>query len=197
MVPHVKFEFHSNRGIRIGTHTYIASDLTPTDFDLRHGWTILALWRTKSLGGGSQKSSQPVKCFPDFFVNILRYHFETWYIYLVGSATHRVKSFITIGLLWPRLQAKMGHVFFFIYGLNKYTELSDLVHTYIASVLNCTDFCHGWAIFGPLVAISTQKGDPSRAPCHRNIFWAFYSTCFDIWTWNLVYTSGTWYDTQF
>ena len=35
---------------------------------------------------------------------------------------------------------------------------------YIVSVLNRTAFRHGWAIFGPLVATNTWKGDLSRAP---------------------------------
>ena len=47
------------RTIRFCTHTYIVSYIC----------------------------SQPAKSFPDFFVHVLRYRFETWYIHLVGIAT--------------------------------------------------------------------------------------------------------------
>ena len=29
--------------------------------------------------------------FRGFFLHVLRYHFETWYIYLVGSVTRQVR----------------------------------------------------------------------------------------------------------
>ena len=53
-------------------------------------------------------------------------------------------------------------------------------HTYIASVLNCTDLRHGWAIFGPLVTKNTQEGDLSRTRRHRKVFWAFFHMFWDM-----------------
>ena len=49
--------------------------------------------------------------------------------------------------------------FICIHGLKNYIEASDLVHTQIVSVLTPTDFCHAWAIFGPLVDKNTEKGE--------------------------------------
>ena len=69
-------------------------------------------------------------------------------------------------------------------------------HTYIASVLNCTAFHHGWAIFGPLVATNTWKGLSQQSSPPPESFLSFFSTYFEIQTWNLVYTSGRWHDTS-
>ena len=32
-----------------------------------------------------------LRSFPGFFLHVLRYHFETWYIHLVGSVTRQVR----------------------------------------------------------------------------------------------------------
>ena len=133
MVSHVKFEFHSNRdtltyftaknrsksfflhsspkklyrGLRFGTHTYVVSVLTTTDF--RHGWAIFGpLVDKKHSEGGVSRAPSQRKVFWTFFHHDLRYQFETWYIHLVGSATHQVKIFITVGSPWPTLQLRMG-----------------------------------------------------------------------------------------
>ena len=53
-------------------------------------------------------------------------------------------------------------------------------HTYIASVLNYTNFRHSCAILCPLVATNTQKGDLNRTPCHRIVFWVFSHMFWDM-----------------
>ena len=131
------------------------------------------------------------------FVHVLRYQFETWYIHLVGSATHRGRVSSQSGHSELLCSQKWVNVIFLHLWLEQlYRAFRFGTPSYIASVLNCTDFCHGWAIFGPLVATNTQKGDLSRAPHHRNVFFSFFSACFEIWTWNLVYTSGRWHNTS-
>ena len=131
-MSHVKFEFHSNRdtltyftaknrsviflhsrpqklyrGLRFSTHTYLVSVLTTTDF--RHGWAIFGpLADKKHSEGGVSRAPSQRKVFWTFFQHALRYQFETWYIHLVGSATHQVKIFITVGSPWSTLQPRMG-----------------------------------------------------------------------------------------
>ena len=90
---------------------------------------------------------------------------------------------VTLILIYSQKRVKV--IFLHSWPQQSYRALRFGTHTYIASVLNCTDFCHCWTIFGPLVATNTQKGDLTRAPWR---FLSFFSTCFDIWTWNLVYT---------
>ena len=99
------------RGLRFGTHTYIVSVLTTTDF--RHGWAIFGpLADKKHSEGGVSRAPSQRKVFWTFFQHALRYQFETWYIHLVGSATHQVKIFITVGSPWPTLQPRMVNVIF-------------------------------------------------------------------------------------
>ena len=44
----------------------------------------------KHLKGGVTRAPSQRKVFQTFFVHVVRYQFETWYIHLVGSATHQV-----------------------------------------------------------------------------------------------------------
>ena len=70
--------------------------LTTTDF--RHGWAIFGpLADKKQSEGGVSRAPSQRKVFWTFFQHALRYQFETWYIHIVGSATHQVKIFITVG----------------------------------------------------------------------------------------------------
>ena len=151
-MSHVKFEFHSNRdtltyftaknrsksfflhswpkklyrGLRFGTHTYIVSVLTTNDF--RHGWAII--WPS-----GGQKHSEGVvsrapsqrKVFWTFYQHALRYQFETWYIHLVGSATHQVKVSSQSGHRDLLYSQEWVNIIFFIYGIKNYIKPSDLV----------------------------------------------------------------------
>ena len=55
--------------------------------------------------------------------------------------------------------------FFCIHGFKKlYRGLRFGIHTQIVSVLTPIDFCHAWAIFGPLVDKNTQKGELVELP---------------------------------
>ena len=56
--------------------------------------------------------------------------------------------------------------FICIHGFKNYIEASYLVHTQIVSVLTPIDFCHAWAIFGPLVDKNTQKGELIELPAN-------------------------------
>ena len=73
------------------------------------------------------------RSFSGFFLHVLRYRFETWYIHC--RRRHRSSSsFITIGTLWPTLQQKIGQSHFFcIHGLKKYIELSQILYTHLYS----------------------------------------------------------------
>ena len=72
------------------------SVLTTTAFC--HGWAIFCpLADKKHSEGGVDRAPSQRKVFWTFFQHALRYQFETWYIHLVGSATHQVKIFITVG----------------------------------------------------------------------------------------------------
>ena len=152
-MSHVKFEFHSNRdtltyftaknrsksffcihglknyiyrGLRFGRHTYIVSVLTTTDF--RHGWAIFGPLADKNTPEGvvSRAPSQR-KVFWTFNQHALRYQFETWYIHLVGSATHQVRVSSQSGHLDLLYSQEWVNVIFFIYGIKNYIEPSDLV----------------------------------------------------------------------
>ena len=60
-------------------------------------------------------------------------------------------NFITIRLLWPTLKPKMGKscFFFHLWPQPLCRAFRFGTHTYIASVLNCINFRHGWDIFYP------------------------------------------------
>ena len=141
------------------------SALTSTDF--RHG--PLADKNTRKRELACKKFSGL------FFVHVLIYQFETWYIHFGGSTTHRVKVSSQSGhsdLIYSQKCIKV--IFIHKWPQQLYRAFRFGAHTFIASVLNCTAFPHGWAIFGPLLATNTQKGDLSRAPHHPKVFWAFF-----------------------
>ena len=86
-------------------------------------------------------------------------------------------------------------LFVCIHGLsNLYRGPRYGTHTEIVSALTPTDFRHAWAIFGPLVDKNTGKGELMELPASKK-FYSLFSTCFEIWIWNLVYTSSRWHDT--
>ena len=80
--------------------------------------------------------------------------------------------------------------FICIHGLKNHIEASDLVHSYIVSVLYPTDFRHGWAIFGPLAAKNTWKGVLLELPASEKFFRTFLVHVvryqFEIWHIHLV-----------
>ena len=128
--------------------------------------------------------------FRAFFLHVSRYHYETWYIHLVGSVTHQHQVQVSFqsghfDLLYSQKQVKV--IFLHLWPQKLYRGLRFGKHTNIVSVLISTDFRHGWAIFGPLADKNTRKGeliDPAKS------YLVFFSTCFQISVWNLVYTSS-------
>ena len=85
--------------------------------------------------------------------------------------------------------------FICIHGLKNHIEASDLLHTYIVSVLNPTDFRHGWAICSPLADKNTWKGMFLELPASEK-FSGFFCTCCEISVWNLASTSSGWCHTS-
>ena len=105
---------------------------------------------------------------------------------------------------WPTLQPKIGQSHLSAYmPLKIYRGLRFGTHTQIMSVLTPTDFCHAWAIFGPLVDKNTRKGDLVELPASDTWGLSFirirslhaseelserFSKCFAVSTWRLDYT---------
>ena len=97
--------------------------------------------------------------FRAFFLHVLRYQFETWYIHAVGGVTRQVRVSFQSGhfdLLYSQKLVKVIYLHSWPY--KSYRGLRFGTHTYIVSVLILTDFCQGWAIFGPLRVKNTWKG---------------------------------------
>ena len=155
------------RALRFCTHTYIMSVLNPSDF--LHHWAIFGSVADKSNRKGELSRAPCLqKVFRTFFVHVLRYQFETWYVHLIGSATHRVGVSSQSGhsvLLYRQKCVKL--ICLHLCPKKIYRGYRFNTHTYIASVLTRTDFHHGWALFGPLVATNTRRRDLSKAPHHR------------------------------
>ena len=90
------------RGLRFGTHTQIVSVLTPIDFC--HAWAIFGPLVDKTLERRvSRASSQwhmrfefhqnqvsASEEFLDFFLNVVPYQLESWFIHWVGCTTYWV-----------------------------------------------------------------------------------------------------------
>ena len=182
MVLHVKCKFHSNRdtltyftaknrsksficinglksyrGLRFGTHTFIVSVLIPTDF--LHCWAIFGPLADKNTWTGCYWSSQPAKKFSGhlwymFEISVWNLtHTSRWWCHTSSS------SFIPTWTLWPTVQSKISQSNLSAYmALKIYRGLRFGTHTQIVSVLTPTDFCHAWAIVGPLVDKNTRKG---------------------------------------
>ena len=85
--------------------------------------------------------------------------------------------------------------YFCIHGLKNYIEAWDMVHTYIYIYIysECLDLYWFSSWLGNCWPSGGQKhpeGGVSRATSQRKVFWTFFSTCFEISVWNLVYTSS-------
>ena len=83
-------------------------------------------------------------------------------------------------------------IFFFIYGLKNYIETSDLVHTVPSTVLLFVMAGQFW----PLGGHKLSERRPKQSSPPPESFLSFFSTCFEVWTWNLVYTPGRWHGTS-
>ena len=87
------------RGPRFGTHNYIVSVWTPTDF--RHGWAIIGSLVDKNTRKGELVELPVSEKFSRLFSTCLRYKPETWYIQPVGGTTHQAGVSSQSGLcLW-------------------------------------------------------------------------------------------------
>ena len=63
-----------------------------TSIDFRHGWAIFVPLADKNTRKGELVEFPASEKFSGhFFQHALRYQFETWYIHIVGSATHQVR----------------------------------------------------------------------------------------------------------
>ena len=91
------------RGLRFDTHTQIVSVLTPIDFC--HAWVIFGPLVDKNTLKGELVElpasdtwglsfiiirSLPLKSFLDFFLNVVPYQLESWFIHWGGCTTYWV-----------------------------------------------------------------------------------------------------------
>ena len=119
--------------------------------------------------------------FRAFFLHVLRYHFETWYIHLIGRVTRQVRvSFQSehFDLLYSQKKVKV--IFLHSWPQKLYRGLRFGAHTYIVSVLTTTDFRHSWTIFGPLMDKNTPKGELVELPASEKFSGLFFNMLWDI-----------------
>ena len=151
------------------THTCIVSVLTPIDF--RYCWAIFGPLVDENTQKGSLAGLPASEKFSRLFCACFK--ISIWnlvYTSSVGSATHAVRvpsQSGQSGLLYSKKNGSKP--FFFIYDFKSYIDPSDM-----SGVFTRTYFRHGWAIFGPLVATNTRKGDLSRAPHKRKVVFFFF-----------------------
>ena len=103
----------------------------------------------------------------------MRYQFETWLIHLVGGVTRQYQFHSNLDTLTYFTAKNRSKSFICIHGFKNYIEASDLVHTQIVSVLTPIDFCHVWAMFGPLVDKNTRKGELVELPASNTLSLSF------------------------
>ena len=82
----------------------------------------------------------------------------------MGGVTRQVEFHSNLDNLTYFTAKNRSKSFICIHDLKNYIKASNLVHTQIVSVLTPTDFCHAWAIFGPLVDKNTRKGELVELP---------------------------------
>ena len=119
--------------------------------------------------------------FRAFFLHVLRYQFETWYIHAVGGVARQVRVSFQSGhfdLLYSQKWVKVIYLHSWPY--KSYRGLRFGTHTYIVSVLILTDFRHGWAIFGPLTDKNTWKGVLLELPASEKFSRLFLYMLWDI-----------------
>ena len=102
-------------------------------------------------------------------------------------------SFIPIGTLWPTLPQKIGQSHSSAFMASKIIQRLQIwyAHSYL-SVLIPTDFCHGWAISGPLADKNHLKGGVTRAPSQGEVFRTLYVHVFtyQFETWHIHPVGG-------
>ena len=129
------------RALIFWTHTYILSVMSPTDF--HHGWAIFGPLADKNTRKESLAGLPSSKKVPNIFVHVLIHvcQFETWYRHRVDSATHGFRVSIQSGpsdLLYSLKWVKV--IFPHLWPQKLYRSFRFDTHTYIASILNPTDF---------------------------------------------------------
>ena len=69
--------------------------------------------------------------FQAFFLHVLRYPIETWYIHAAGGVTRQVRVYSNRDTLTYFTAKNRSKSFISIHGLKNHIEASDLVHTLI------------------------------------------------------------------
>ena len=141
------------RGLRFGAHLYIWY-LDPYKFSSLWG-IFCSLANKTNWRGQLVELSNIVK-----FIGLSCICFEIS-IYLkldIRNVTHRVRVSSQSGhsdLLYCEKWVKV--IFRHVCPQKIYRAFTFGTRTYKASLVNCTAFRHGWAIFGPLVATNTRE----------------------------------------
>ena len=142
------------------------SVLIPTDFC--HGWAIFGPLADKNTWKGVLLELPASEKFSGLFCTCCE--ISVWNLaYTCSGWCHTSSSsFILIWTLWPTLQPKIGQSHLSaVMALKLYRGLRFLrfgTHTQIVSVLTPIDFCHAWAIFGPVADKNTLKGELAELP---------------------------------
>ena len=163
------------RGPRFGTHTYIVSVLTPSDFC--HGWAIFGPLADKNTRKEELIELPASEKFSTlFFLHALRYELETRHKHLAGGMTHQVSVSSQSGLsLWRVSCPFFLNVFryqlegWFIHPVGCTTDLSSrftrigsdnglALNRWQAIIWTNADPIH-WRIYAEL------WGDDSMSPC--------------------------------
>ena len=124
-------------------------------------------------------------CFPDFSSTC--FEISIWNLVYTFSRWHDMSSLscITIGSLWPSLQPKVGQTYF----LQARPHKSNKFFKFGTQVACCILL----DISSVFVKILFQNfGDYFCAFWIFRSFPGFFSTCFEISIWNLVYTCSRW-----
>ena len=174
------------------------SVLIPTDF--RNGWTIFGPLADKNTWKGVLLELPASEKFSGLFCTCSE--ISVWNLAYTSSGWCHTSSssFIPIWTLWPTLQPKIGqsHLSAFM-ALKLFRGLWFGTHTQMVSVLIPNDFCHVWAIFGPLLDKNTRKGELVELPASdtwglnfirisaSGEFSGLFSKCFALSPWKLVY----------
>ena len=177
------------------------SVLIPTDF--RHGWAIFGPLADKNTWKGVLLELPASEKFSGLFLYMLWDISLKLGIYVKWVVLHvKFEFHSNLDTLTYFTAKNRSKSFICIHGFKNYIEASDLVHTQIVSVLTPIDFCHAWAIFGPLVDKNTRKGKLVELPASdtwglsfiriRSLslksFLDFFSKCCAVSTWKVVYT---------
>ena len=111
-----------------------------------------------------------------------------------GSATHWVRVSLQAGQS-DLLYSQKRVIFLHSWPEKLYRAFKFGTSTYIASVLTRTDFVMARQFVSLWWPQTHGRGVSGELPVSRT-FSELFPTCFEIWTWSLVYTSCRWHDTS-